>query len=825
MELRHVVEHVVALDDERKAVSNGINRAVDALERSLGDSSRVGLSREQLAGLRERLAYGSAETTALARLADAVRDALVDDTVADAERVAAAFRPGDAPLAAEELRHRLRRRVESAREAFGHVGRLEALLARRAEIESRLAAVRERAGADPLDGELLDIAVSAREAALDRESLDAAAFLDAALAEASADPGLTQVAEGVAALERQVADGEAGPRGDEVARAVVEAAVHLAQEREALRRQLAQQAREVERRQDLSHEFFELATKASEVLERVGTLEKAARGGTLVLEDLAGLRAPCLEHGILSLRSSLRSVRMEHRELDAAVRDLSGALGELFTLCARDRACVEALAPAWDEIAASDPRTIEADWETTVAQVLGIRKEGGVLSVSHDHVGGLAAAGGIKAWQDVLLQAVDSRRDHAIRLIGRLEEVDRVLTSLRALGDPVGPAADRVKAHLATFTGETLHAVGVYYDRVRDLLLDPERGVALVISRVGAFEQGAAAGSSPAQVLQELGRAFGELESRAMTDMSPEEVRVAEDRLSRETASGQRRLAAVLARSKRLQSFVLRPLPADAVLARHLASCLRTASSALQAATEQGGDLSPALEALDREIRFLEALALPMADVKGLGALARRRNRLLLDLRGDALTLLFRLLAVLGHEMEVLPETEKAARAAWIDELLAHARKQTVAHLRLLDATLFELEDNAARLARFLDVFDAYRGWAQGVSSAEWGMALIERDGKALFADFEESLSTFGSGALASLSGGAPDWRTSSSLESLIELLTMAAARLEGRPTLTDIAARLTALKDEAGRARDRLLERAEHDGEPFTSSGGLIFR
>ena len=89
MELRDVVEILAGLDDERRAITNAVHRALDALERAVLPSGRFGVQPARIDALRERVQHGLPEAPILQEIGDQIRERLVDDARLEGERIAA----------------------------------------------------------------------------------------------------------------------------------------------------------------------------------------------------------------------------------------------------------------------------------------------------------------------------------------------------------------------------------------------------------------------------------------------------------------------------------------------------------------------------------------------------------------------------------------------------------------------------------------------------------------------------------------------------------------------------------------------------------------
>lgn len=838
MELRDVVETLVSLDDDLRAITNEVNRALDGLERAVMPPDRFGVSRADLEALRERLVMGVQESAALQSIVTAIRGKLVGLAQAHADRVAAAT-PTHRAEASEALAQDLGSAIDLARSAFENVGRLKHLMARRADSEAALARARRNVEHDEETQELLGLALSARQAAAERSSQDARRFLVDADAAAAQDGTLAGIAANVRALRDALRTAQdAGQVGGDLVRRVVDASLKLAQEREELKRRLAQLAHEAERRQEITHGLFQAVTKASEVLELAAQLSARLEvEGALPDGALGPLRAACLEHGIVSLLLDLRGARIEREALERSASETSAALGAVLTRLADDSHQVERIGRAWDVLAEVDATAVEQGWEAAFCTVLGVEVEGGgVLRIPRERLERLSAADSLEPWSASILEQLETSARKIARTLRRLDSVDAALESLAAGEGPAVEPAGAARARLAEFRAEARRATETYWTELGRRLLASEAGLARVTKDLRAFRhvQDLAPGAAPSErraavaaTLEEVRATFTELESGALPGDDGEGIdwRKQEEDARNRTIGAQRSLAVALSRAKRLRELVLPPPPEPVPAAIGLAAQLRAGD--MPPGLEQPllrDRIGEALESLHLEKHYLEHLALPPgSEVKALASLSRERSRRLLDLHGASLSLLFRLLEVLGVEYETLPRDERPGHLSWIEELLAHGREEMGRAVHRLEECLFDLDDNSERLGRWTSAFDAYRSWAQGLADTEAGHEIVTRRGLAVFEGFEAPLGRLGDDTLRHLDVETPDWRQTSALESLMELLASIATHLEGQPTASDLRGAVEAVRARAAELRDRLLAAATAADEALSGPSGLF--
>lgn len=815
MELRDVVGSLVALDDELRAHTNELNRAVDALSRALLPPERFGVDAERLAGLQERLGHGFDESSTLEALADELEERVAGDAWNLRERDEAAFRA------------EFKARLEELRGALEALGRLARLLERRSDAERRLARLKKGLDADEETTELLEVVLAAREAAADRQSHDSQAFLQDAMAAARDDGQLAGTAANVRALRDALAGGEdPGTVAGDLSNRIVDLAVHLGQRRDDLSRRLAALERDAERRQEISHGLFQAVTKASEVLDLATRLRARLDEEGLPDGALGPLKAACIEHGVITLLLELRRLRLDRADLDAAMQELSAALGDLFAALAGDPDRVERLGRVWEDLARLDAGAIEQEWEDAYAEVLGVRREGGgVLSVGEQDLAVLAGADGLDPWLNQLVRRLEEKLAAVTGLVERLEGDDRVLDEL-VDDERAGAAALRAKRSLALFVGEAMHAVQAYYSSVRGALLDPDSGFRRVQRQVAGFvhaeqvtpQAGAAERRDAfAATLEEVRGLFSELEAQLPAGGDATDWKVAEEEARNQVAGAYRDLAGTLARLQRLRALLFPPLGEACEEALALAARLEEEPAEPAGLVDPVEDVGEALEALYFEKLYHENLRLPSgSEVRAVAGLARVRGRRLLDLHGASLVLLFQLLDLLERQYDELPDEDRPGHLSWMNELLLHAREELDDHVARLDETLFELGDNAERLRRFLQAFDAYHRWASTTAESDAGLDLVEQHGKALFEGFEHRLARLGEHQLERLDAAEPDWRTSSAVESLAELYRMVEAELVSRPTMSRVEDSIAALRERAEASKQRIADAADADGSPF---------
>lgn len=833
VELRDVVETLVGLDDERRALTSEVQRALDALERSLLPPERFGIEARKLVTLRERIGMGSQEASALDSLGASLRDRLVEDARIESEtlvRLTSSGRSPDNRLGT--LPARWGSLLDRGRAAWESLGALGALLQRRTDVEARLAKLRKSLGRDELAAELLELVLAARVSVGPEGTQASRLLLEEAESDAARDGSLAALAANLRAVRDAISAGRhAQPAAADLVRHSVDLGLGLSHERDELRRELATLSREVERRQEMSHALFQAVTKASEVLEAASRLESLSAGRLLADGALGPLKAACIEHGIITVLLGLREVELDRRDLDQATSDLSAALGELLSRLEDRPDLVARLVPAWDDLAAVDSRTSPAELEAACWEATGLRKDArGVMSVAPDQLALLAAADRLDPWVTRIFQRIDSRTAEVHRATERLEALDATVASIAEAGSAnpgVRDLAERavsVRAALARFVGEALHVLDACSSAVRHRLTAEATGFEQIHRRTAPFahleeahdENGRHAALQ--QTLSEVRELFTQLEAHALGEgtVRSAEWRQEEDRVRTASRAAQERLAGILTRLRRLSALLLPPQ-----------SAMVEGALALAVALQRGEEPPPrdrlgeALEALHGEKLFLRLLDLPPGDeVRPLARLASERSARRLAVLEASLVLLFMLLGDLGDELEGLAGEAREAHLAWIRELVDHAHAEAEEHAQVLDEILFELEDNASRLARWSAAFDAYHRWASRCADAEVGMELSP----AVFERFEQAFSRLGRRTLDGVRAEHADWRVSSSLESLMELHGLALSRLEGVSTLTDLRGSLGALRARAEELRDRILALAEKSADGRPSPGHLIF-
>lgn len=844
MELRDAAEELASLEDQLRALTNETNRAFDGLERAVLPPERFGLDAAELRRLREHVTHGLSVSAALEGVTVAVKDRVRADTRQEVEKLLLVAREGaeTVPRRLDRLSERLGDAMERLRRAAEEIGRLRHLERRRAEAEDRRESIRRELGEDAAGLELVDVALRARRAASERAALSPATFVDESDAAAEDDGWLAGLAATIRALREALTHG--GPAeavGRDATRRTVEVAVRLAREEGELRRRLASVARDVELRQEASRALFQAVTKASEVLERVGRLERLLKTGALAPESLTSLKAACLEHGAVAVLLSLRGVRVPAAKLESAIGRAAEALGEALTRAPAGAGAARGLAPAWEELARLEPRAIEEEWEVAAQESLGaVESADGSLSVSEESLTAMAAADDLEPWRRRLLDRLADRAGDVDSLAHRLEPVLATLARLESHPAAAEPARAARQA-VETLLDAARDATARHHEALRDVLATSQDGGFGELTRRAApfaplrnvdADDAEALRTARLEVLDGVRRLFSELEREAAgpgTDGSAE-VREVEERARNETIGCQRSLAVVLARVRRLLRLLLPPLSPACRDALALAREVRERSALPREADGEPeayrDRLGAALEALYGEKVYLEHLDLPRgADHGVLADLARRRDRRLLDLSAGELILLFHLLTVLAREHEAMSDADRPGHVSWIEELLGHARVEMERHAERLERSLLELDTNEQRAERHAAALDAYHRWAQAVAETELGMHLLAGDRRATFEALEAPLGRLGETIVEAAGEAESSWRTTGTLESLIELLTSLARRLEERPTITDVRGRVERTRQAAIAARDAILAAAEEDEDPVRDPGATPFR
>lgn len=834
MELRDVVEVLAGLDDERRAITNSVQRALDALERAVLPAERFGIVPARIDALRERIQHGHSESALLQEMGDQVRERLVEDAKLEGEKLAllAIDDRGMARTKVERLASRLGGALDHARRAHEQVGAVRALLARRRDVDASLARLHQRLSSDEITQELLALTLQARQLGERSDPLGARQFLLDAENAASASGLLAGVASNARALREALRVGRAPEAiAEDLRQRTAEAAARLWADREEARRQLAQVEREAERRQEISHGMFQAVTKATEVLERLDRFERLPASQRLADGALGPLKAACLEHGIISVLVGLHEVRVERGDLDSALSQLSQALGDLLGLLRDRREETDMVVPAWDDIAAVEARTQETEWESACREAMGVRRDAqGLLAVSPETLGMLVSADSLTPFRDRLFQRVEAKMGEVLRATERLEALDRVLSDLCDEGGELAEQSLKCKAALTSFIGEALHVMGECHARFRERLHAPETGFGQVEARVAAFQIVEEAGVDDQRTrmtlvgtaLAELRTLFAELEMRLPGGgASAADTRKADERLKAQATSLQHGLAASLASLTKLRELLLPPLPTLVEEAIGLAERLRAGSADTGLSRDRLGE---ALESLLHERLYHEALDLETAEEsRSVALLVSERNRRLLAIVGASLNLAFRLLGALAREHDALPEPERPAHLDWMDELVHHVRGEMALFARLFDRVLMELPDNATRRERHGIALDAYATFLAEISRTEAGAALTQRHEDLLEA-FELPLAQVGGTLLATMRPDEADWRATSQLESVIELQEMILHRLREVGLQPGAIAILEATRARAIAMREEILARAE--GEPAEGrAGNSLFR
>lgn len=844
MQLRDVVGTLVGLEDQRRALAVEAARSLADLEGVVAGDGRLSAVTERIASLRDDMSLGLDESSSLGEVSSALSRAVMTalrgacaETLASSADASSA----DADTSLDALEQSIEPCLARALSAAEWLGRLRQILARRAEVESHVRGTKGPLGADPETSELVDITLSARRISAEAGNSDPVSSLDVlagAEQAAAADGPLAAIASNARALRAAIGSGRdaSGPASDLIRR-IVGSALRIARDRDEQRRRMAALEHEIESRRSVAQGLSQMRRKATLVLGQVVRFERLPEAEQLQSGALGALKAACLEHGIISMMLGLRDLRIDRAALDRSLSELSSALGVLLNAVENRPDVADALSPAWDDLHSVDSRTSEPEWQASLWEVVGLRKDGhGTLSVDPDVLKTLVLADSLEPWRATLLQRIQARTDEVIRATQRLETIDELLTSLVGEGGAPAVAALAVKGAVARFVGESLHVMSDCHERVRDILLRPDTGLAVIGDRLAPFrhveEMDAdatteARRAAVASTLTELREGF----TRTGSDGAAGDGTTAAsspDAGSRtdELLAVHRRLAATLARARRLRELALPPLPQTVQDAIKIAKTLREKGRDALPPSELGlrDRFGEALEALHHERELHRLLDLPTGgDLPALRSLAGERAERLLELSGASITLLFELLTVLGVSYETIGEADRPDHLAWIEELLSHGARDVEAHLILLDERLLDLPSNVERLERHAVVFDAYHGWARSLGESELAMELATRHGERLFARFEDPLARLGATILDGTRTDAADWQSSGALESVIELLSALLARLATRPTFTDMSSRVAALKDRASVLRDDVVERAEQQ-DPFARGGGGRF-
>lgn len=833
MELRDVVEVLAGLDDERRAITNSVHRALDALERSVLPAERFGVAPARIEALRDRIQHGLPEGGILQEIGDQIRERLVDDARLEGERIALlAVDDREAVRSRlERFAERLGGGLDHARRASEQVGSIRALLARRRDVDASLGRVRERLPSDEITSELLSVALQARLTAERAAPLGARQFLLSAEEAASHDGQIAALASNARALREALRLArDPRPVAEDLARRAAEIARRLWSEREEARRQGAMIEREAERRQEISHGMFQAVTKATEVLERLDRFERLPPAQQLADGALGPLKGACLEHGILSVLVGLREVRVDRSDLDAAIAHFSQALGDLLGLLEDRREDADRVVPAWDDIAAVEARIQETEWEAACREAMGVRRDAaGLLAVAPETLGVLVSADSLDPFRDRLFQRVESKMADILRATERLEALDRALSDLCDEGGEIAEHALQCKAALTRFIGEALHVMGECHARFRERLHSPETGFAQVEARVAPFQriEDAVGQSQQARMAQvaaavaELRAIFAELEMRLPGGgASASETREADESLKARAAASQERLAASLASLARMRELLLPPLPQVVLDAVQLASRLGTAEAGAEPSRDRLGE---ALESLLHERLYHQALELDHAgDSRPLLLLSAERDRRLLSIVGASLTLSFRLLATLAREHEDMEAAERDAHLQWMDEIVEHVRDEMALHALLLDRVLLDMPDNASRAEIHGVALDAYASFLERAGGTSAARALEARHA-GFRRGFEAPLARLGDAIIERVAAQEPDWRATSQVEGLIELQETLLARLRDAGISDETCAELEARRARAAALRDDILARAD-EGSSAGRSGSRLF-
>lgn len=838
MELRDVVERLVALDDELRAIGNEINRALDGLRRAVLPPSRFGITVARLDGIEERLAYGSDEKSTLREIGDEVRHRISRNVHARARALLRSeseeAASTDTATALDLLRQDVEQSLTYAQETFDQIGKLSFLLSRRLDVGRMLSREQSRITNDVETQDLLEVTLRARNSAIDKSLHDSRIFLIEAENTADRSRELQALATRCRRLRDSLEDGSPTEDGRELTDLAIEQAVRLGQEREELSRRLASLDRTIERYQEISHGLFQSVTKASEILDLAGRLRMSLESGEVREGALDPLKAACIEHGIITLLLELRRLQGDRLSLDNAVAQLSLALGDLFSKIARHPELVKRLAPVWEDLTFADAGAMEADWETAYSEVLGVRKEGsGLLSVSKEDLARLAGADGLDPWLNQLVAKVDEKLGSLSILVEGLENADRLLSELAEMGD-ITDAALVAKRSLAHFVGEVAQAIETYYRSVRDVLTAPQAGFRRVQDQVAGFvhvEQLPADASdddrriASLSTLDEVVKLFQELEAQVPMELGTDWLQVERDART-ETISVHQAMGGCAAQMRRLRSILFPDFPPACRDALELVErILMSSTDADQDPVADREALGEALESLSSQVQFYQRLRMPWgSEIGTVSRLALERSRRLMDLHGASLTLTFELLRQLGIAHHALSEDEQTANFNWILELVEHAHEETGQHADLLEQCLLTLDDNTERHHHFGLAFAAFHRWAVSLPDPI-GDELAQRKGKQLFTEFEDVFCRLGGSVLdeAEDPEGTPlDWRRSSQLESLIELYRSIESTLADKPTKTDLCARIGGQRQRA----EVLMEKIAAEADAMTGGdvGPLLF-
>ncbi len=832
MELRDVIELLAGLDDERRAITNGLHRALDALERAVLPEDRFGVTPAMIGALHQAVQQGDSADAALSEIAGQIRARTLEEARQDGARLAL-LSPGDTSAVASALA-RLADRVggahDSARIAHEQAGSLRALLARRKDVASAMRRLSETLAADEITAELLETALAARLSDDRIGPLAARDFVAAAERRAAESTDIAGLASACRALDEAIATGgDADAAGADVAGLATEAVRSLWRAHEDARRRLASVERETLSRQEIARGAFQAISKASEVLEKVDALERLPSSERLVSGALFPLQAACLEQGILSVLSGLQAVRVERSELDAALSKLSAELGALFSLLEDPKASAR-LVPAWDDIATVDARTQESEWEAACRDALSVRRDAqGMLSVAPEALAVMASADSLGPLGERLFRRVEAKMREVQAATERLEALDLALSELCHEGGPVGQRASACKAALTHFLGHALHVMGECHGRFEALLQGETTGFPLVEARVAPFHHyresaGADEGvllAAMDRTLRDLRVHFAAIEAGAMTPgADATQARAADAAVREQAASLQRDAAASLAGLARVRELVLPPLSPPVREALERARALRES-----AANEPSRDaLGESLEALLGDRLRLASVPLPAdAECRPLQGLRAERDRRLLAVLGASLTLGYRLLGTLVEEHEALEPAAREAHFEWIDELAAHVQAEMELHATLLDEHLTDLPNNAARLEHHAVALNAHAEFLQRLQGTEAGMSLVHRHGPSFFERLEAPLGQIGRTLVNGLRVNEADWRITGNLESVMELLDLVLDRVPAAQLRSDVAEAIRTTRRRAEELRDAISERADSEGN--TRPGIRLFR
>src|SRR5436190_5727656 len=160
----------------------------------------------------------------------------------------------------------------------------------------------------------------------------------------------------------------------------------------------------------------QMRRKATLVLGQVLRFERLPVEEQARFGALGALKGACLEHGIISMMIGLRDLRIDRVALDRSLSELSSALGVLLNAVEHRPDIADALAPAWDDLHAVDSRTSEAEWQSSLWEVVGLRQDRhGTLSVDPKVLEVLVLADSLEPWSRTLLERIQAKTDDVVR--------------------------------------------------------------------------------------------------------------------------------------------------------------------------------------------------------------------------------------------------------------------------------------------------------------------------------------------------------------------------------------------------------------------------